>query len=234
MVPTWLPANWTFQSFKEVLEIVPFGRYYLNTTMFVLGLLAVQFLTVTLAAYAFARMEFKFKNILFMLLLSQLMIAPQTLVVPNYLTIKSLGLLDTKTAIALPYVASAIGVFLLRQGFASIPKELEEAAIIDGCGRIRFLIHIAVPLLKPSYLAFALISITYHWNEFFWPLIITDTVKARTLTVGLAMFAEASESAAAWTLLMAATLIVITPLVIFFLLFQRSFINSFMQSGLKG
>ena len=234
LVPKWLPENWTFQNFREVLRIVPFGRYYINTTFFVFGLLAVQFVTVTLAAYAFARMQFRLKNVLFMILLAQLMIAPQTLIVPNYLTISSLGLLDTRTAIALPYVASAIGVFLLRQGFASIPVELEDAATIDGCGTLRFILFIAVPLMKPFYLAFSLISITYHWNEFFWPLIITDSVRARTLTVGLAMLAETSEAAAAWTLLMAGTLLVILPLIVFFMIFQKTFISSFMHSGMKG
>ena len=234
LVPKWLPENWTFQNFREVLRIVPFGRYYINTTFFVFGLLAVQFVTATLAAYAFARMQFRLKNVLFMILLAQLMIAPQTLIVPNYLTIASLGLLDTRTAIALPYVASAIGVFLLRQGFASIPVELEDAATIDGCGTLRFILFIAVPLMKPFYLAFSLISITYHWNEFFWPLIITDSVRARTLTVGLAMLAETSEAAAAWTLLMAGTLLVILPLIVFFMIFQKTFISSFMDSGMKG
>lgn len=234
LVPKWLPESLTFENFREVLRIVPFGRYYMNTTFFVFGLLAVQFVTVTLAAYAFARMQFRFKNVLFMILLAQLMIAPQTLIVPNYLTISSLGLLDTRTAIALPYVASAIGVFLLRQGFASIPVELEDAATIDGCGTLRFILFIAVPLMKPFYLAFSLISITYHWNEFFWPLIITDSVRARTLTVGLAMLAETSEAAAAWTLLMAGTLLVILPLIVFFMIFQKTFISSFMHSGMKG
>ncbi len=234
LIPKWLPEKWTLENFKEVFNIIPFGRYYINTILYAFGLLAVQFVTVTLAAFAFARMEFRFKKPLFMILLVQLMIAPQTLIVPNYRTISWLGLLDTRKAIALPYVASAIGVFLLRQGFAAIPKELEEAATIDGCGTFRFMISIAVPLLKPTYLAFTLISVTYHWNEFFWPLIITDSVKARTLTVGLAMLAEASESAAAWTLLMAATLLVILPLIVFFAIFQKTFISSFMQSGMKG
>jgi len=234
LVPNWLPENWTLENFVEVFDIVPFGHYYFNTAVFVFGLLAIQLVTVTLAAYAFARMKFKLKNTLFMILLVQLMIAPQTLIVPNYLTISWLGLLDTKIAIGLPYVASAIGVFLLRQAFASIPKELEEAATIDGCGTIRFMLFVAIPLLKPTYLAFALISITYHWNEFFWPLIVTNSVKARTLTVGLAMLAESSESAAAWTLLMAATLLVILPLIILFAIFQKTFISSFMQSGMKG
>ena len=234
LVPKWLPENWTFQNFVDVFEMLPFGKYFINTVIFVFGLLFIQFVTVTLAAFAFARMEFKFKNLLFMILLVQLMIAPQTLVVPNYLTISGLGLLDTKTAIALPYIASAMGVFLLRQGFKAIPKELEDAATIDGCGTIRFMLHICIPLLKPVYLSFALISIAYHWNEFFWPLMITDSSKSRTLTVGLAMLAESSESAAAWNTLMAGTLIVVLPLIILFIIFQRSFTNSSMQSGLKG
>jgi len=234
LIPKWLPEHWTFQNFKDVFYIVPFGRYYFNTIILVFGLLGIQLVTVTLAAYAFARMDFKFKDILFMILLVQLMIAPQTLIVPNYLTISGLGLLDTKVAMGLPYVASAIGVFLLRQAFSTIPKELEEAAVIDGCGTMGFLLKIAIPLIKPSYLAFILISITYHWNEFFWPLIVTDTVKARTLTVGLAMLAESSESSAAWTTLMAATLMVMLPIILFFMIFQKAFIKSFMHSGLKG
>ncbi len=234
LIPKWLPEHWTFQNFKDVFSIVPFGRYYFNTVILVFGLLGIQLVTVTLAAFAFARMDFKFKDILFMILLVQLMIAPQTLIVPNYLTISGLGLLDTKVAMGLPYVASAIGVFLLRQAFSAIPKELEEAAVIDGCGTMGFLLKIAIPLIKPSYLAFILISITYHWNEFFWPLIVTDTVKARTLTVGLAMLAESSESSAAWTTLMAATLMVMLPIILFFIIFQKTFIKSFMNSGLKG
>jgi sn-glycerol 3-phosphate transport system permease protein len=234
LTPKWLPKTWTFENFVQVFKIIPFGKYYLNTVIFVFGLLAVQLVTVTLAAYAFARMDFKFKHVLFMILLVQLMIAPQTLVVPNYLTVSKLGLIDTKLAMSLPYVASAIGVFLLRQGFAAIPNELEEAATLDGCTTIGFMTRIAIPLLKPTYLAFILISIAYHWNEFFWPIIVTDSSKSRPLTVGLAMLAESSESAAAWNILMAATLLVILPLILFFAIFQKTFIKSFMSSGLKG
>ena len=234
LVPKWLPERWTLENFREVFKIIPFGNYYMNTLVFVFGLLAVQLVTVTLAAYAFARMDFKFKSTLFIVLLVQLMIAPQTLVVPNYLTISKLGLLDTRTAIALPYVASALGVFLLRQAFAAIPMELEEAAILDGCGTVRFMTRIAIPLLKPTYVAFILISIAYHWNEFFWPIIVTDSTKSRPLTVGLAMLAESSESAAAWNTLMAGTLLVILPLIVFFAIFQKTFIKSFMSSGMKG
>lgn len=232
--PKWLPSPIVLVNFPDAWSLVPFQQYYVNTVLVAFGLLAVQFVTITLAAYVFARMEFRGRDTLFLLFITQLMIAPQSLIVPNYFTISRLGLLDTRTAIALPYVASAFGTFLLRQTFKTIPRELEEAAFMDGCSRLRFLVQIAAPLARPTYLAFALVSLTYHWNEFFWPLIVTNTPRARTLTVGLGIFAQSAEGGAEWTLLMAGTVIVIGPLLILFLVFQRSFINSFMYSGLKG
>jgi sn-glycerol 3-phosphate transport system permease protein len=234
LVPQWLPARPTFNNFLGVLDAMPFWRYYWNTLVVAFGLLGVQLMTITLAAYAFARMEFWGRDVLFILLLVQLMIAPQSTVIQNYLTLSGLGLLDTRLGIMAPYLASAFGTFLLRQTFKSIPKELEEAASLDGCGGFRFLAHIAVPLAVPGYLAFALVSLTYHWNEFFWPLVITETSKARTLTLGLGIFAQTAEGSADWTMLMAATLMVVAVPVLCFLIFQRRFINSFMQSGLGG
>lgn len=234
LVPQWLPAHPTLKNFAGVLDAMPFWRYYWNTLVVTFGILGVQLVTITLAAYAFARMEFRGRDVLFMLFLVQLMIAPQSTVIQNYLTISSLGLLDTRLAIMAPYLASAFGTFLLRQTFKSLPKELEEAAWLDGCGGLRFLIHIAVPLAAPGYLAFALVSLTSHWNEFFWPLVVTETSKARTLTLGLGIFAQTAEGSADWTMLMAATLMVIAVPLALFLIFQRRFINSFMQSGLSG
>jgi sn-glycerol 3-phosphate transport system permease protein len=234
LVPQWLPAHPTLKNFAGVLDAMPFWRYYWNTLVVAFGILGVQLVTITLAAYAFARMEFRGCDVLFMLLLVQLMIAPQSTVIQNYLTISSLGLLDTRLAIMAPYLASAFGTFLLRQSFKSLPKELEEAAWLDGCGGLRFLIHIAVPLAAPGYLAFALVSLTSHWNEFFWPLVVTETSRARTLTLGLGIFAQTAEGSADWTMLMAATLMVIAVPLALFLIFQRRFINSFMQSGLSG
>jgi sn-glycerol 3-phosphate transport system permease protein len=233
-VPQWLPAHPTFANFLGVLDAMPFWRYYWNTIVVAFGLLALQLVTVTLAAYAFARMEFWGRDVLFILLLVQLMIAPQSTVVQNYITVTRLGLLDTKLAIMAPYLASAYGTFLLRQTFKGIPKELEEAAALDGCGTFRFLVHVAIPLALPGYLAFGLVSITYHWNEFFWPLVVTETAKSRTLTLGLGVFAQTAEGSADWTMLMAMTLMVIAVPMITFLVFQRRFINSFMQSGLGG
>jgi sn-glycerol 3-phosphate transport system permease protein len=233
-VPQWLPAQPTFGNFFGVLDAMPFWQYYWNTIVVAFGLLALQLVTVTLAAYAFARMEFWGRDVLFILLLVQLMIAPQSTVVQNYITVTRLGLLDTKLAIMAPYLASAYGTFLLRQTFKGIPKELEEAAALDGCGGIRFLLHVAIPLALPGYLAFGLVSITYHWNEFFWPLVVTETTNSRTLTLGLGIFAQTAEGSADWTMLMAMTLMVIAVPLVVFLIFQRRFINSFMQSGLGG
>jgi len=234
LVPQWLPAHPTFNNFLGVLDAMPFWRYYWNTLVVAFGILAVQLVTITLAAYAFARMEFWGRDVLFILLLVQLMIAPQSTVIQNYLTVTSLGLLDTKLAIMAPYLASAFGTFLLRQTFKGIPKELEEAAALDGCGGFRFLTYVAVPLALPGYLAFGLVSLTYHWNEFFWPLVVTESTKARTLTLGLGIFAQTAEGSADWTMLMAMTLMVIAIPLTLFLVFQKRFINSFMQSGLGG
>jgi sn-glycerol 3-phosphate transport system permease protein len=234
LIPQWLPTHPTFNNFLGVLDAMPFWRYYWNTLVVAFGLLAIQLVTITLAAYAFARMEFWGRDVLFILLLVQLMIAPQSTVIQNYITLTGLGLLDTRLGIMAPYLASAFGTFLLRQTFKSIPKELEEAASLDGCGGLRFLAYVAIPLAFPGYLAFALVSLTYHWNEFFWPLVITETNRARTLTLGLGIFAQTSEGTADWTMLMAATLMVIAVPLLFFLVFQRRFINSFMQSGIGG
>ena len=234
LIPQWLPSHPTLKNFSDVLDAMPFWRYYWNTLVVAFGILAVQLVTITLAAYAFARMNFWGRDVLFFLLLVQLMIAPQSTVIQNYLTLSSLGLLDTRLAIMAPYLASAFGTFLLRQTFKSIPKELEEAASLDGCGGLRFVAYIAVPLAVPGYLAFGLVSLTYHWNEFFWPLVITETSRARTLTLGLGIFAQTAEGSADWTMLMAATLMVIAVPLLLFLVFQRRFINSFMQSGLGG
>ena len=234
LVPQWLPAHPTLNNFLGVLDAMPFWRYYWNTLVVAFGILAVQLVTITLAAYAFARMEFWGRDVLFILLLVQLMIAPQSTVVVNYITVTRLGLLDTKLAIMAPYLASAFGTFLLRQTFKGIPMELEEAAALDGCGGFRFLLHVAIPLALPGYLAFGLVSLTYHWNEFFWPLVVTETTRSRTLTLGLGIFAQTAEGSADWTMLMAATLMVIAVPLGLFLVFQKRFINSFMQSGLGG
>lgn len=229
-----LPSKIRLQNFRDAWAYAPFSKYYINTIVISVGILAVQILTISLAGYAFACMEFPGKDTLFVIYLAQLMITPQTTILPNYMTISSMRLLDTRLAVMMPYFASALGTFMMRQAFLTLPKELEDAAAIDGCTRFQTFRHVALPLVKPTLAAFGLMSVSFHWNEFFWPMIVTESPRSRPLTVGLAIFAQQAEGGAQWALLMAATLIVILPLLVGFFVFQEQFIQSFMHSGLKG
>lgn len=225
--------DWTLANFSKVWGGAPFAQYYLNTFTIAGGVLLVQLLSLTLAAYAFARIRFFGKDAVFMLFLVQLMVPADVLIFSNYHVLKEFGLLDTKLGIMLPYFASAFGIFLLRQTFKQLPLELEEAAMVEGCSRLGILWRIFVPLSAPVYISFAVVSVSYQWNNFLWPLIVTNSVENRPLTVGLAMFAQSFETGAQWAEVSAATLLVVGPLIIGFLLFQRKFISSFMHSGIK-
>ena len=225
-------APLTLSNFAEAWVQAPFARYFLNTFLIVSSILIVQFIVCTLAAYAFARYEFFGNKILFAIILVQLMIVPEILIVENYNIMSKLNLVDTVLGVGLPYMASAFGIFLLRQTFKSIPKELEEAARIEGCKLFGILLRVYVPLAKPTYLAYGLVSVSYHWNNFLWPLVITNSVNTRPLTVGLAIFG-APESGVNWSIISAATLISVSPLLLGFILFQKQFIQSFMFAGIK-
>jgi sn-glycerol 3-phosphate transport system permease protein len=227
-----LTAPLTLENFKRAWEAAPFARYFLNTTMLVTMILAAQLVISTLAAYAFARYEFVGKNIVFSLVLVQLMIMPDILLVENYKTMSSLGLVDTLFAIGLPYFASAFAIFLLRQTFMSVPKELDDAARVEGASGLQTLWRIYVPLAKPVYVAFALVSVSYHWNNFLWPLVVTNSVESRPLTVGLQVF-TGTDQGIDWSIITAATLLSAAPLLLAFLLFQRQFVQSFMRAGIK-
>lgn len=227
-----LLAPLTLDNFRNAWAAAPFARYFLNTTLLVTMILCVQLVLSTLAAYSFARYEFRGKNIAFSLVLVQLMIMPDILLVENYKTMSQLGLVDTLLAIGLPYFASAFAIFLLRQTFMGIPKELDEAARVEGASDMQVLLRVYVPLARPVYTAFALVSISFHWNNFLWPLIITNSVNARPLTVGLQIFSS-TDQGVDWSIITAATLMTSAPLLIAFLLFQRQFVQSFMRAGIK-
>ncbi len=194
--------------------------------------LSCQLVLCTLAAYAFAKFEFPGKEIAFILVLVQLMIMPDVLIVENYRTMYRLGILDSIPAIGLPYVASAFGIFLLRQTFKTVPRELDEAARVEGAGPIAVLLKVYVPLAKPVYLAYGLVSVSYHWNNFLWPLIVTNSVGSRPVTVGLQVFSSGDQGID-WSIITAATLMSSAPLLVGFLLFQRQFVQSFMRAGIR-
>jgi len=225
-------APLTVENFVKAWNASPFGRYFLNTFLLVSMILIAQLVLCTLAAYAFARFSFVGRDTAFVLVLLQLMIMPDVLIVENYRTMTALGLVDTIPAIGLPYMASAFGIFLLRQTFKSVPRELDEAARVEGAGPLQVLLKVYVPLAKPVYIAYGLVSISYHWNNFLWPLIVTNSVGTRPLTVGLQIFAS-SDQGIDWSVISAATLMTSAPLLIAFLLFQRQFVQSFMRAGIR-
>ena len=231
LVPDYTP---TFANFLEAFQSGDFAVYYLNTAIVAFGILAVQIVTISLAGYAFARLQFPGREIIFYVFLLQLMLVPPILIVPNLRMIVDLGLYNTLLGVMLPYFASAFGTFLMRQTFRQIPRDFEEAATIDGAHWWQVLWHVLLPMAKPGLVAFSLVSLMSHWNEFLWPLMVLNEPSKQTLTVGLASFALGTEGGKEWGLLAAGTLLVMLPLLALFTVFQRQFINSFMFSGLKG
>ena len=220
-------------NYAKALSLAPFARYYLNTILQVGLIIGAQLVTASLAAFAFARYRFKGDRLIFTIILLQMMIPTAALLVPNFSTIRFLGLYNTIPGIALPFFGSAFATFLLRQSFLSLPRDLGDAAAIDGCRWDQELRHIYLPTARSSVAALILSSLSFHWNDFLWPLVITQSDQARPLTAGLVRFTQMGEIGAQWGLLSAATIIVTLPLFILFLVFQRQFVNGYLSSGLK-
>ncbi len=229
----WFGSRLTFENYLRAWSLAPFGQYYINTVVIVLMILAVQLVTIVLAGFALANYQFVGKRWIFFFILLQMMIPTSALLAPNFATIRWMGLFDTRLAIAIPYFGSAFGTFLMRQAFKEVPRDLVDAGVIDGCSWWQLIWHVYLPPSIPALVAFGLSSATWHWNEFLWPLVITNSDKSRPLTAGLVRFTQLGEIGAQWSLLSAATLMVIAPLFITFLIFQRRFIQSFLHSGLK-
>ena len=223
----------TMENFDYALEDGDFPLWYMNSIILVSGTLVVQLVTISLAGYAFARLQFRGKEFFFYMFLLQLMLVPPILIVPNLTTLVQLGMYDTLVGVMAPYWGSAFGTFMMRQVFRTIPKDFEEAAIIDGCSWWQVLLHVLLPLAKPGLIAFSIVSVVYHWNEFLWPLMVISDPSKQVLTVGLVSFALGAEGASDWGLIAAGTLLVAAPLFIVFVMFQRQFVNSFMFSGVK-
>jgi sn-glycerol 3-phosphate transport system permease protein len=225
------PFGW--ENFRQAWHSGDFPLWYLNTAIVCAGILAVQIVTVSLAGYAFARLRFPMRDAAFTLFLLQILLPPTVLVVPNLTMVARLGLYDSLAAIMAPYLASAFGVFLMRQTFRSIPRDFEDAAMTDGATRLQVIRHVLLPLARPGLTAFAVVSVTAHWNEFLWPLMATSAPRDRVLTVGLASFTSGAESGGEWGVMAAGTALVAGPLVVLFAAFQRRFVSSLVFTGLK-
>ena len=228
LIPT--PVRWA--NYVDAWNEQPFGRYYLNSIIVALSITVGQLLTCSLAAYAFARLRFVGREVLFFGYLCTLMIPGQVTMIPIFILLRYLGWIDTYKALILPWICSAYGTFLLRQFFKTIPADLEDAAIIDGCSKFRIYRHIMVPLAKPALATLGTFTFLYSWNNFFWPLVVCHSPDMMTLPVGLSNFQGMYSTN--WELLMAASIIVMLPIVALYVINQRFFTRGIVLSGLKG
>jgi multiple sugar transport system permease protein len=230
--PVLIPSGIHWQNYRNAIDSSPFGAWYLNSVI-VCAVVVVSNVTLcALAAYAFARMRFVGSNVLFVVLLATLMVPFQVVLIPTFLIVRHLGLIDSIGALIAPNLVNAFGIFMLRQFFRTLPIELEEAARIDGCSRLGVLVKIVLPLSVPALSTLALITLLWTWNDFLWPLVAINTESHMTLQVGLSTFQGAHQTH--WTVLMAGNMMALIPMVVAFVLTQRSFVRSIAASGLKG
>jgi multiple sugar transport system permease protein len=221
-----------FQNYVTAWNAAPFSQYYINTVLMATTTTVFEIIIASMAAFAFAKLNFWGKNIIFTLFLATMMVPGEVLLVPNYITISRFQWLDSYYALIVPWVVSVFAIFLLRQQFMTIPNDLWDAAKIDGSSSWRFLWTVMVPLSKPALLTGALLKFVGSWNAFLWVLIVTKSPEMRTLAVGLQTFR--SESGEIYNLLMAASTFSMIPIVIIFIVLQRYFVEGIAKSGLKG
>jgi multiple sugar transport system permease protein len=230
--PDFVPLHWHWENYKQALQQAPFGRYLFNTLFIAILTVICNLFTSLLAAYAFALDEFPGKRVIFALLLTTLMIPYDVILIPNFILIKNLHLYNTYWAQIVPWAAGTFGIFLLRQFFLSIPKEIFEAAVMDGATPWGILWRVAMPLARPALVTVALFSFLGSWNAFNWPLIVTATNSVRPIQVGLSQFTN--EAGSFYHLQMAATTLTIIPIVLLYFFVQRQLIESVASSGVKG
>jgi ABC-type glycerol-3-phosphate transport system permease component len=232
--PSLLPTEWTFVNYVSAWQQTPFGRYLYNSLIQSGLITASQVVTSILAAYAFSVLVFPGRNIFFYLVLGSLMVPFELTFIPNFQMVSSWGLGNTYAGLTVPFVASAFGVFMLRQFFLTVPKDFHDAARIDGANNWRYLWRILVPLSKGSIGAFAIFAFLNAWNQYLWPLIITNEDTMRTLQIGIRFFMNTLERGADWGPVMAGSMIALGPALIVFLVAQKQLVQGVAMTGLKG
>ena len=225
------PAMW--KNYLLVWQNVPLARFYINSIFVSTTVSMAQVLTSAMAAYVFARLYFPRKNLIFLLYLGVMMIPTQVTVIPLFIIVRKLGMIDTYGALIIPFLAYPYGAFLLRQFFLSIPSDLEDAARVDGYPRLSILFRLIMPLSKPALVTLGLLTFMFTWNSFFWPLVSTNTTEHYTVQVGLAMLKDQLHMMGDWSTLMAGTVLSTIPILIFFIITQKHLIRGFTLSGLK-
>lgn len=229
--PKWLPNKLEFDNYLNAFAAAPFGRFYLNSIFVAVTVTIGQLITCSMAAFAFARLHFRGREALFLLFLGTMMIPGQVTMIPSFMLLYWLGWIDTYYALIVPGLASAFGTFLLRQFFLTIPRELEDAAYIDGCSRAGVLWRIILPLSKPALATLAVFTFMGVFNDFLWALIVTNSEEMRTVQLGLAVFRDRYTTE--WDKLMAASVTATIPILLIFFFAQKYFIQGITLSGLK-
>jgi multiple sugar transport system permease protein len=244
--PRLLPSEWLWQNYAEAWRAARFSSYFINTVIVAVGGTLVTLLVCSMAAYAFAKLRFRSRNVLFWLVLGSQMIPGIITLIPSFLVVKSIpfaggnnwlgqggyGLLNSYGGLLLPGAGSAFGVFLLRQFFVSLPEDLSDAARIDGCGEFGIFWRIIIPLSKPALAALAIFTFQAYWNDFIWPLVTISDDRYKTIQLGLIVFRQ--RFATEWGAMMAGVTIATIPMLIFFLSAQRYFVRGIAMTGLKG
>jgi multiple sugar transport system permease protein len=230
--PQLIPKPFEPQNYRNVATIFPIWRFLLNSCIVAFFSTTLQVLTSAMAAYGFARFRFRGQNALFVIYLATMMVPFQVIVVPLFVEMRYLHLVNTYPALILPVIASAFGTFLLRQAITQLPRELEEAAFVDGAGHLAVFFKVVLPLAKPSLATFGILSFMSSWNSFLWPFVVTNSTKLMTLPVGLANLQ--GEHVTQWNLVMAGTTISVLPIIVVYLVSQRHIVQGFVLSGVKG
>jgi multiple sugar transport system permease protein len=230
--PTLVPSGIHWENYPNALDAAPFGRFFANSLVVTLTAVAGNLVFCSLAGYAFARLRFFGRDVIFIVLLATLMVPFQVTMIPTFLIVQHLGLVNTLGALIAPNLVTPFGIFLLRQFFRTLPVELEEAARIDGCSRLGVLFRVVMPLSMPALATLGIVTFLWTWNDFLWPLISISSTDQSTVQLGLASFQGAHQTR--WTLLMAANVVALAPMLLVFVVAQRWFVQSLAATGVKG
>ena len=230
--PSLFPAKLHWENYHEAFESAPFVRYFVNSTIVTVSILVIQLFFGCMAAYALSKLKFPGRDFLFYIVLACLMVPPQIRFVPLYIFFSKLRMINTYFALVLPYAMSGLGTFLIYQNFMEISDDIVASARIDGASTLQIIFRIMVPMAKPTIVAFSLFSVVYHWNEYFWPLVMTTNETVRTLPLGVAMLREQG-TGARWHIIMAGNMFVVVPMLIVFAFVQRTIMKSFAMTGMK-
>ncbi|WP_197080933.1 carbohydrate ABC transporter permease [Gordoniibacillus kamchatkensis] len=230
--PVIFPAKFQWHNYKDVTAVLPFVHFYWNTVISSVAKTLGQLLLCSLAAYSFARIEFPGRNVIFIIVLSVLMVPSQIHILPQYMIMKSLGWLNSLQALIVPGLFSAFGTFLLRQFFMTLPKELEEAAKLDGCNHFQIYYRIMLPMVVPGLIALSIITMLWAWNDLLWPLVVNNSPEKMPLSVGLASLQ--GQNLTNYPVIMAGAVLAIWPMLLLFLLLQRYFVEGITLTGTKG